>query len=251
MPKRTHRHIRKRKVKRHITKKRGGMDPPPNSSNSVRNRPSDYELYGIDDSTPVRNKELHETDKQKLSGWFESILTAPNFKASVYIRISKHKLFPDTNASDAGNASDSKNNAEAEKFPIEITEEDRDLIIKCALELFDVVYTFFGGRILPRNIQTIGSACFIIAVQSLYGYDYIGDNWLYAYMQDANKSYNPPIKKKIWLRLLVSNILEKTNWKGCHTFLLHKNNNNAGNMRSHTSTCGINANGKGCTCRAP
>jgi hypothetical protein len=114
---------------------------------------------------------------------------------------------------------------------------------------------------LPCNIQTIGSACFIISVQSLYGYDYIGDNWLYAYMQDANQSYKPPIKKKIWLRLLVSNILEKTGWKGCHTFLLNsdnknltyllnKNNNNARNMRSHTSTCGINANGKGCTCRA-
>ena len=228
MPKHTARRsrVRKRNVKRRVTKKRGGMDPPSNSSNRLYDefynegyKPSDYELYDIDDSTPVCDKTRFEKIKKTLSGWFESILNGDNFKKMV--------------------------------VGTEITAHDRALIIQCALELLDVVYTILEGKISMRRIQTIGSACFIISVQLLFGFDNIHDNQIYGYMKYADQSTNPPKDDKIRdFTALIANILEKTGWKGCHTFLLNKNNKNTRNMQSHTSTCGINANGKGCTCRA-
>jgi len=142
---------------------------------------NDCELYDI---TPICEPRQFEKMKKKMSVWITDIINSREFKNIVDIKITKyHKI----------------------------------LIIKCTLELLDVVYNSINRLISSSRFKTIVAACFIISVQLLYGFDNIYDGDLFSLMKSSNDSSE---KDKSFLKRLVYDILEKTDWKGCNTFLL-------------------------------
>jgi hypothetical protein len=146
---------------------------------------SDNKLYGITDSTPVCEEDKFEKMKKTISNWLTNVINSKSFKNKI--------------------------------VDIKITEYHKILIIKCSLELLNVVYKSIDKRISIPRLQTIGAACFIISVHLLYGFDNIDDRNLFTFMKICNKSGKEDAS---FLEPLVYDILKKTDWKGCDTFLL-------------------------------
>jgi len=194
---------------------------------------TDY-LYGIERPDGVIVKKYNQSLKKweenelwikykdVLKNWFNKILKSGAIRSFIY---------PDP-------FSENKNITKVEK-EIDIIFK---YIIQCTFELLDMLLETTNGIIGKKSIQTVSCSCFIVAFKLIGAYDWISDSeHLYEVMADLSdksviqsisddkfcemaKKYNRDSKKieSNILKSLEIDILERTDWKGCPTARISK-----------------------------
>jgi hypothetical protein len=101
-------------------------------------------------------------------------------------------------------------------FQINVPRTHSILMIGCTSELLDQVFEALEHFISTKILQTIGAACFMIAIKLFYGYDYVEEGKLLNMMIELSE-YS--ILKNVLLEM-EKNIVAHIDWKGC-TDLTH------------------------------
>jgi hypothetical protein len=182
--------------------------------------PSTNALYGLTpesqgtgeiiDMYNDSQQERIEHVKSILMSWLIEVTKEPDFRG----RFVNHRAFSPSNA--------------------DIPNRHRSLddimmyVIWCTNELLGAVIHSLDGRINTNYLQAVGVACFILSLKLIGGYDWLRERGLYAYMAYLTGG----IASQAQLVRLESDILERTEWKGCPVAGISEENIWLGGRRS-------------------
>lgn len=94
---------------------------------------------------------------------------------------------------------------------INVPRTHKILLIGCTNELLDQMFEGLNHLISTQILQTIGAACFMIAMKLFYGYDYVEEGKLLNMMIELSEN---SISKSVLLEI-EKNIVAHIDWKGC------------------------------------
>lgn len=121
-----------------------------------------------------------------------------------------------------------------------LTEEEEvalmSYVLKCTAELLDAVVESCGGLVNIYVLQAIGSACFIISLKLILGNDLLDTFGIYRFLRYMSNN----AQMTEYLPEYEADILARTDWKGCPTAFLTREDNYLGSRR-HSGSSGCSA----------